>query len=92
MFAKFAALLVAVMALFSVTNAQRALLQEGAAGAIPAMPQFPFYNPGQWISGLSNFYSQAIPYDMYANWVNQNTAFNLPIVGAGMPDISALLG
>eukprot|EP00216_Chloropicon_sp_CCMP2111_P000997 CAMPEP_0198246692 /NCGR_PEP_ID=MMETSP1446-20131203/46100_1 /TAXON_ID=1461542 ORGANISM="Unidentified sp, Strain CCMP2111" /NCGR_SAMPLE_ID=MMETSP1446 /ASSEMBLY_ACC=CAM_ASM_001112 /LENGTH=99 /DNA_ID=CAMNT_0043931015 /DNA_START=508 /DNA_END=807 /DNA_ORIENTATION=+ len=41
-----------------------------------------YWQPGYW-AGL---YSQAIPYDMYASWVNGNTPWNLPYIGLpGLP-------
>ncbi len=94
----FAMLAVVAMALLGVASAQqRALLQDAApaAPAIPGMGWYPgqfagqfaglgaqYYNPQFWTS----LYSQAIPYDMYANWVNGNTDFNLPLINLpGLP-------
>jgi len=92
----FAMLAVVAMALLGVASAQQRALLQDAAPAAPAMPgmmggwypgQFAaigaqYYNPQFW----TNLYSQAVPYDIYANWVNSNTDFNLPLISLpGLP-------
>merc|ERR1712144_97069 len=72
--------------LASTANA-RTLLQEEAAAAVPAT-WYPGQFAGQYLSPSywTNFYSQAVPYDLYANWVNTNTGFNLPVI-SGLPGL-----
>merc|ERR1712078_106947 len=89
MFSRITTFLVALVAILSVASASRTLLQDQAAtGAMPTIPTWypgfgaQFLNPQAW----TNFYSQAIPYDIYANWVNTNTAFNLPMI-SGLPGL-----
>jgi len=85
-------LVIALIALsiFSVANAQRALLQEGetAQAAAPPMWYPGMYSGAYGFDYWRNLYSQVIPYDIYANWVNQNTQFNLPVV-TGLPGLPA---
>lgn len=82
------------LALVSVASAQRALLQDETAAAAPAVPPMGWY-PGQFAGQFGQFYNpqywqqlygQVIPYDIYANWVNSNTAFNLPVI-TGLPGL-----
>ncbi|WZN64682.1 hypothetical protein HKI87_10g62390 [Chloropicon roscoffensis] len=84
---KLNALLVALVALFAVASASRNLLQSTIPGtSIPTFPGFEaatqYFNP----QAIQQFYQQAVPYDIYANWVNRNTAFNLPLV-TGLPGL-----
>merc|ERR1711977_342519 len=78
----FLVIAVIALAVFSVANAQRALLQEEEAAAISAP---------QWYPGM-NLMNGAYGFDywrnLYANWVNQNTQFNLPVV-TGLPGLPA---
>merc|ERR1712188_8567 len=83
----FATLVILSIALLASTANARTLLQEEAAAAVPATwypGQFAgqYFNPSYW----TNFYSQAVPYDLYANWVNTNTGFNLPVI-SGLPGL-----
>merc|ERR1711959_200090 len=67
-----------ILALVCVAQANRALLQGGSGLGYGAQ----FFNPQYWAS----FYQQAIPYDIYANWVNRNTGFTMPVItGPGLP-------
>merc|ERR1712072_1584823 len=87
----FLVIAVIALAVFSVANAQRALLQEEEATAISAPQWYPGMNLMNGAYGFDywrNLYGQIIPYDLYANWVNQNTQFNLPVV-TGLPGLPA---
>merc|ERR1712224_1180569 len=68
-----------------------ACIASGGETAQAAAP--PMWYPGMYSGAYGfdywrNLYSQVIPYDIYANWVNQNTQFNLPVV-AGLPGLPA---
>merc|ERR1719359_1796594 len=62
--------------------AQQAPAQEG--GAAPAAPAFPGaaylggWHPGYWTNLASQYFEQAIPYDVGAGLVNGNTPFQVP--------------
>lgn len=62
--------------------AQQAPAQEG--GAAPAAPAFPGaaylggWYPGYWTNLASQYFEQAIPYDVGAGLVNGNTPFQVP--------------
>jgi hypothetical protein len=85
----FLVIAVIALAVFSVANAQRALLQEGETATAAAPQWYPGMNMGAYgFDYWRNLYGQIIPYDIYANWVNQNTQFNLPVV-TGLPGLPA---
>lgn len=58
------------------------------APAPAAYPEgwYPGYWAGRWADLAGQYYGRAIPYNMYANFVNTNTGFSLPY--APLPGIT----